>query len=107
MDTLTAAALLRSHDVDRYPHAAAYLRALLAGCLGTTPDRITLEQSLDARGFDSVTIAGISVTIEEDLGLRLPLADLATTPLADLARLLATDAPTGERRAGEDGPADR
>src|SRR5438067_9094181 len=104
MDRATAAAALRSGDADRSAHAAAYLRALLAGCLGTTPDHVTLERPLEAQGFDSVTVAGISVLIEEDLGVRVPIAELARTGLGELARRLASAARTDEGEAGVDGP---
>ncbi|AQY20582.1 hypothetical protein T261_07876 [Streptomyces lydicus] len=110
MDRPTAAAVLRSSDADRHTHAAAYLRSLLAGCLGTAPDQVALDQPLEAQGFDSVTIAGISVIIEEDLGVRVPIAELAASGLGELARLLAAGVRTSEREAGEvgaDAPVDR
>ncbi|GII96769.1 acyl carrier protein [Sinosporangium siamense] len=82
---------------------AEYLRGLFARHLRISPHNIDLTAPLDTFGLDSLTIASMSVTIQEHLGVGLLMNEFSgDLSLEEIARRLTDLLQDLDRCAGEE-----
>ncbi|TDD87828.1 acyl carrier protein [Actinomadura rubrisoli] len=83
--------------------APQYLRLLFAKRLATTPQAIDLAEPLESFGLDSLTVAELSVTIQEDLGVTLLMHELSgRCTLGEVADRLAELLTAGQETGADD-----
>jgi NADPH:quinone reductase-like Zn-dependent oxidoreductase/thioesterase domain-containing protein/SAM-dependent methyltransferase/acyl carrier protein len=102
------AALAAAAPVARLELARAVARRIVAKCLGADPSVVEADRPLTEMGLDSLMAVELAHVMETELGVSLPLADLASTTTVDslAARVLQTVAEVA-RTPGSPPPAER
>ena len=72
---------LATHPADtRQGVLEAMVRTALGRVLGTPPDRLPTDRSLDSLGVDSLMAVELSVSVEHEIGVKLSTAVLMQGP---------------------------
>jgi acyl carrier protein len=84
--------ILASAPEQRCELAQTHLRRVLAGVLGTSPERLDVERPLAELGIDSLMAVEIMSRLQADVGIEIPPAKLMEgTSLAGLASFLVDE----------------
>ena len=97
--------LMTAEPGERHALLQAHITEVVAGVLGTAPDRLDVERSLTKLGIDSLMAVELSIQIEVDVDLKLPTMSLLQGPsIVELTRqllgMLAKDGTVSEHTSG-------